>query len=136
MAIVHAAMFDAVNAIEGRYAPYRPTAKPAAGASADAAAAGAAHAVLVRLFPDQKGRLDATLAEAVVGAGPAGDARAAGANFGATVGAEMVAARANDGTAPLGPYRPLAMPGRYIPTAMPVLAGRHPRLQSNRNEPQ
>lgn len=121
MAIAHAAIYDAVNAIEGRYAPYRPTAKPPAGASAEAAAAGAAHAVLVRLFPDQKVALDATLAEVLVGTGGA-DARAAGANFGATVGTEMVAARANDGTAPLGPYRPLAMPGRYIPTAMPVFS--------------
>ena len=120
MAIVHAAMFDAVNAFEGRYAPYRSTAKPPAGASAEAAAAGAAHAVLVRLFPEQKDRFDATLAEAL--AVTVAEGRTAGASFGATVGAEMVAARANDGTAPLGPYRPLAMPGRYIPTALPVFS--------------
>lgn len=122
MAIVHAAMFDAVNAIDGRYAAYRRTAKPPAGATAEAAAAGAAHAVLVRLFPDQKDRLDATLAEALAGVGPAADGRTAGASFGATVGAEMVATRTNDGTAPLGPYRPLAIPGRYIPTALAVFS--------------
>jgi hypothetical protein len=122
MAIVHAAMYDAVNAIEGRYTPYRPTAKPSAGASAQAAAAGAAHAVLVSLFPDQRAALDSTLTEALVCAGESGESCAAGAKFGATVGAEMLAARANDGTAPLGPYRPLAMPGRYIPTAMPVFS--------------
>ena len=118
MAIVHAAMFDAVNAIEGRYAPYRTTPKPPAGASAQAAAAGAAHAVLVRLFPDQKGQLDATLAAAMVGAGEA----AASADFGAAVGADLFGSRVGDSTAPLGPYRPLAMPGRYIPTAMPVFS--------------
>lgn len=120
MAIVHAAMYDAVNAIEGRYAPYRPTAKPPAGTSAEAAAAGAAHAVLVRLFPDQKDRLDVTLAETLARAGSAADGSAAGATFGATVGVEMFAARVNDGTTKPGPYRPLAMPGRYIPTSMPV----------------
>lgn len=122
MAIVHGAMHDAVNAIEGRYTPYRPTAKPAAGASADAAAAGAAHAVLARLFLDQKAALDAALSAALVDSGHAAEARAAGAAFGASVGAELVAARADDGTASPGPYRPLAMPGRYVPTAMPVFA--------------
>ncbi len=122
MAMLHGAMYDAVNAIEARYAPYRPTTKPATDVSADAAVAGAAHAVLVRLFPDQQAVLDAKLAEALVGPGASGETLAAGARFGATVGADMVAARANDGTAPLGPYRPLAMPGRYIPTAMPVFS--------------
>ena len=50
-AIVHAAVFDAVNGIEGRYHPFRvaPAAPP--GASQRAAAPQAAYATLVKLFP-------------------------------------------------------------------------------------
>jgi hypothetical protein len=116
MAIVHAAMFDAANAVEGRYTPYLTSAKAPPGTSAQVAAAGAAHAVLTRLFPDQKEKLDSTLADWLAGAH--GDS--ASAAFGATIGAETVEARANDGKASADAYRPLAMPGRYIVTSMPL----------------
>jgi hypothetical protein len=119
MALVHASVFDAVNAFEGGYTPYRPTAKPPAGASADAAAAGAAHAVLVRLFPDQKDKLDAALAESLTAGG---EAASAGAAFGAGIGAALVAARANDGTASTIAYKPQSVPGRYVPTAPAMFA--------------
>jgi len=117
MAIVHAAIFDAVNSIEGRYAAYRQTAKPPAGTSVASAAAGAAHGALTALFPDQKESLDRALAAAV--SAPATDS---GVRFGETVGADMVASRAGDGAVPQGPYRPLAMAGRYIPTAIPAFS--------------
>jgi hypothetical protein len=54
MAIVHVAMFNAVNAIEPRFRSYGAGVDAPAGASADAAAAAAAHAVLVKLVPDQR----------------------------------------------------------------------------------
>jgi len=61
MAILHVAMFEAVNAIERRYAPYKLN-LPAEGTfSKAAAAAPAAHAVLVALYPDQQTGLDAML---------------------------------------------------------------------------
>lgn len=47
VAIVHVAMFDAVNAIDRRYTPYRVQGSTAAGASREAAAAAAAHFALV-----------------------------------------------------------------------------------------
>ena len=50
-AMVHGAMFDAVNAIERRYHPYAAGLEAASGASPDAAAAVAAHTVLVELYP-------------------------------------------------------------------------------------
>ena len=46
VAITHAAMFDAVNSIERKYTPYAVEVSPPAGASAEAAAITAAHAVL------------------------------------------------------------------------------------------
>ena len=52
-AIVHVAMFDAVNSIDRRYTPYRVQLPAAPGTSREAAAAAAAHFALVRLYPDQ-----------------------------------------------------------------------------------
>lgn len=60
MALVHLAIHDAVQAIEGRFQPYHysdPT-KLGAGSSA-AAVAAAAHRMLVLLYPAQQGSLDA-----------------------------------------------------------------------------
>src|SRR5262245_5947839 len=52
VAIVHLAMFDAVNSIDRRYTPYRVQAPTTAGTSREAAAAAAAHLALIRLYPD------------------------------------------------------------------------------------
>src|SRR5436190_20112716 len=58
-AIVHAAVFDAVNGIHGRYAPYHVDFEAPNGASRRAAAVQAAYAALVKLFPAQKAALEA-----------------------------------------------------------------------------
>src|SRR3989475_10949273 len=62
-AIVHIAIFDAVNAIAGGYQSYTglPPAPP--GTSMDAAIAQAAHDTLVALFPSQTASFDSQLAE-------------------------------------------------------------------------
>jgi hypothetical protein len=65
LAMVHIAVFDAVNAIEPRYRPYLRLTAPPAGTSSDAAAAGAAYGVLTRLFPDQRQPLAAALAHSL-----------------------------------------------------------------------
>src|SRR6478672_3760017 len=58
--ILHVAIHDAVNAVESRYEPYLPRTSPApAGASVEAAIAGAAHETLVALLPDSKVSFDA-----------------------------------------------------------------------------
>jgi hypothetical protein len=67
MAIVHAAVFDAVNAVERRYTPYAVDITATPGASAEAAAVAAAHGILVRLFPQQKALTDAALATSLKG---------------------------------------------------------------------
>ena len=58
MAIVHTAMFDAINSIEGQYTPYKFKVSAPAGSSPEAAGNAAAHATLVALFPEQKAALD------------------------------------------------------------------------------
>jgi hypothetical protein len=54
MTMLTVAMFEAVNAVEPRYEPYALKEGPAAGASAEAAAAAAGRAVLTALFPERR----------------------------------------------------------------------------------
>jgi len=63
MAIVHIAIFDAVNAIAKRYRSYTEIPDASPGASMDAAIAQAAHDTLVAMFPSQKAHCDALLAD-------------------------------------------------------------------------
>src|SRR5499426_3175079 len=53
VAIMHVAMFDALNSIERRYTPYRVQVSPAPGTLREVAAAAAAYFTLVSLYPDQ-----------------------------------------------------------------------------------
>lgn len=61
MAIVHAAMYDAVNAIDQRHAAYWVNMVAPAGTSQESAVATAAHGILFALVPVQKAMLDAAL---------------------------------------------------------------------------
>jgi hypothetical protein len=66
MATVHVAMFETMNFIEGIYVPRFVVKQPQPlSISSDAAAAAAAHYVLVQLHPEQKGALDAALHHSV-----------------------------------------------------------------------
>ena len=81
MAILHVAMFEAVNAVDRRYTPYRLKLVADKSVSKEAAAASAAHDVLSSLHPDQKAGLDATL-KASLGAIAEGEAKAKGIELG------------------------------------------------------
>src|SRR5262245_5956620 len=75
-AIVHLAVFEAVNSIEGDYEPYLGIIDAPAWASPDAAAVAAAHRTLVTLRPGSAPALDAARAVslATIPDGPAKDA--------------------------------------------------------------
>ena len=118
-ALVHAAIFDEVNAIEGRYTAYKVKVPAPPGASPEAAGAAAARAALVRLYPDQKGTLDQALATSL-GRIPDGAAKTDGIAVGEKVGSEMVGVRANDGATAPNTYRPVTAPGVYVVTTLPV----------------
>src|SRR5438876_1276226 len=62
LAMVHVAMFDAVNAIERRYRPYLVQLTASKTASEEAAAATAAATVLAGLHPNLAGQIKAALA--------------------------------------------------------------------------
>jgi hypothetical protein len=114
-ALAHIAMFDAVNAIECRFEPYHVRRQPGFG-SPDAAAAQAAHDVMVALNPGARAAYDALLQQQL-GNNPTGFQR-----LGATVGAEVAAAvlawRQNDGwiVSSFPPYSEPPLPGRWQPT--------------------
>jgi len=117
-ALLHVAMFESINAIERRYQPYKLDLIADRNTSNEAAAAGAAHAVLTALFPDQKASLDADLAHdlAAVSEGPA---KERGIILGRKAAADLLALHADDGKG-ADDYRPFTQAGVYVPT-QPVL---------------
>ena len=116
-AILHVAIHDAVNAVDPRYEPYQPRTSPApAGASAEAAIAGAAHATLVVLLPDSKATFDLALEE-TLRAITDEPRRTAGLEVGRTAAAAILTARQNDGENRTVEYTPGTKPGDYRPTA-------------------
>ena len=98
MAMVHAAIFDAVNAVDHKYAFYAIDLGPAPGASAEAAAAAAAHGILERLYPLQRAITDAALVSSLTGI-PDGPAKSDGLRLGQEVAERVFALRKDDGSA-------------------------------------
>lgn len=109
-AIVHVAMFEAVNAIDRRYTPYRVEWSPAAGTSCEVAAAAAAHVALVRLYPDQAQDFE-RLYQTALAAVPDGVPKSNGIQFGEQVATELLALRAQDGADAPNTYRPFTTAG-------------------------
>ena len=95
--ILHIAIFDAVNAIERAYSPYRVRLRGLHGASPEAAAAQAGHDVLTALYPAQRGTFDALLESQLAGL-PRGRALL-GRFIGYRVAVEILEWRQNDGWA-------------------------------------
>jgi hypothetical protein len=116
-AIMHAAMYDAVNTIDGRHKHYLiRLPRPERDASQDAAADAAAHEVLITLYPAFKTSLDAELLQSLVQI-PDGDDKTIGILIGQTVADKILALRSSDGStaAPI-PYVFGNAPGDYQST--------------------
>src|SRR5262245_55669255 len=119
LAMIHVAMFEAINAIDRRYQPYKLDLPGDKGASKEAAAAAAAHAVLINLFPEEKTKLDQELQTSLAAIADA-DAKGRGAELGNKAAAGIIALRAEDGSNAPESYRPFTRPGVYVPTALPI----------------
>ena len=119
LAMLHIAMFEAVNAIDRRYAPYKLNLAAERTTSKEAAAASAAYDILVALYPDQKADLDATLAASLSGIAET-EAKSKGIELGKKAAAGIIALRANDSSDKTENYRPYATPGIYVPTTLPI----------------
>ena len=121
MAIVQVSVFEAVNAITGRYPPFRAKVAPAPGASVEAAIAAATRTALLKLMPAQQAAIDADY-QALLGPIPDGPAKAAGVAVGEQAATAIVASCADDGMAAPDVYRPHTAPGVYVPTMVPAVA--------------
>jgi hypothetical protein len=119
MAAVHTAMFEAINAVQPRYRPFRFNGTPPAGASAEVAAAVAAHTTLAKMFPDQRAAFDQVLQQSLASV-PAGPARDAGTGLGQAVAEDLLAWCAEDRVGATTQYRPVTQPGVYVMTTLPV----------------
>jgi hypothetical protein len=119
MAILHVAMFDAVNSIEPRYKPYKTRLSATPDTSKEAAAATAAAAVLVKLVPDAAADVQSTLTSYLATL-PDGDTKSKGIELGQDVAAKILEAREKDGASTADAYRPKTKPGAYIPTPITV----------------
>jgi hypothetical protein len=97
LAIVQAAVFDAVNSLDRSYEPYLIEVNAPRGASLTAAAAQAAHDTLASLFPEYQAVLDARLANDLAGGGSV-LSRVEGVLVGHVVATAILAVRSNDGS--------------------------------------
>jgi hypothetical protein len=96
LAMIHGAVYDAVNAIDGGYEPYlvAPAASPSY--SEDAAAAAAAYRVLLSLIPDREPQLTGYYNASLL-AIPDGAAEDGGVAVGEAAAAAMILERTGDG---------------------------------------
>jgi hypothetical protein len=120
MAIVQVSVFEAVNAITGRYPAFRAKMTAAPGASVEAAVASATRTALLKLLPAQRAAIEADY-QALLGRVADGPAKAAGIAVGEQAANAIVALCADDGMIAPDVYRPHAAAGVYVPTVGPAV---------------
>lgn len=125
MAIVHTAVYDAVNAIGGGSTPYLDGRRGPKDAAPEAAAAAAAHGTLVALYPARKAAFDAALASSLAVV-PNGSGENKGVALGRSVAQHALASRRNDGADAVVAYTPgteaddwQPTPGAFAPALLP-----------------
>lgn len=118
LAMVHGAMFDAINAVQGHYDSYLLGGGAQSGASPVAAAAVAAWQVATSIYsgPEQLTVWDNTLVE-IMALVPDGQAKTLGTQLGEQAAEAMLANRANDGSQTTQTYIPGTAAGQWRPTA-------------------
>jgi hypothetical protein len=118
LAMVHGAIYDAVNAIDGGHQPYISGLSAPSTASKAAAVAQAAHDVLVGLTPGTlplvKTRIDDMLTASLALVDP-GSAKTAGITIGAQAAAAMLLARSTDGRFDVEPFPTSNDVGKWRP---------------------
>ncbi len=118
LAMIHGAVYDAVNSVDRLYQPYMVNTVAAPGTSREAAAAVAAFTVASSLFPTQAATFTA-LRDSQLAAIPDSPGKTAGMTLGQTIGMTMNLSRSNDqSTNPGGITFPGSLtPGRWRPAA-------------------
>ena len=113
-AMLHAAIYDAVNNIDGTHAPYLVRLPNVSHQASEIAASDqAAHDVLVSLYPSFQATLDQELQQDLSLISD-GQSKTDGITVGQNVAAAILAARSNDGSGVTPPpYNPQSVPGYY-----------------------
>ena len=119
MAYVQVSVFEAVNAITGRYPPLRMKINAGPGASVDAAVAAATRTALSKLMPSQQAAIDADY-DTALKLLPDGPAKTNGIAVGEQA-ATACLARVDDAASLPDAYRPHTTPGLYVPTLLPAV---------------
>ena len=117
--MVHVAMFEAVNSIARKYTPYKAMIPAAPGSSEVAAAAAAAHGVMVSVCPDMKSAYDGALKKSLALVKDS-VSRENGAAVGRKAAEAVLAARANANSKGRDPFFAASKPGVYVPTMRQV----------------
>jgi hypothetical protein len=128
LAIVHAAMHDAVNGAVPVFETYASWLSDRH-ADPEAAAAAAAHRALVALFPSNTSTFDMQLASSLASI-PDGAAKEAGVALGSAVGQFIVDFRAGDGMDVPDPFTPVPGAGVWEPTPPAFVAAIEPQMQN------
>lgn len=115
LAILHAAIYDAVNGITQTHEPYFVTGKPAGVASVEVAVSAAAHKVLVALFPARSEALDALYA-AKLDSFRDHPSRRIGIAWGESVAQAILDLRSGDHSNDVVSYTPRTGAGFWQPT--------------------
>ena len=130
LAMVSAAMFDAVNATDLTYAQYHSYQTAVPGSSAEAAAAQAARDVLTQLYPGQASTFNAALTASLATI-PDGASKTNGISLGSATANDIIAWRANDNSSLVVPYTPSTDTGKWRPTPpgnLPALLPNWPQV--------
>lgn len=122
------AVYDAVNAIHGTHEPFYYDGVAPADASDEAAAAAAAHRILVNYFPAQQANLDAAFAKSLDAIIAGAQAKTAGVTTGEAAAAALISRRTNDGLEANVSYTPGSGPGVWQPTPPAYLPALTPWL--------
>lgn len=118
LALVNVAIYDAVNGIDsghgsgGRAYALIPFTNAPANGDLTAAAAKAAHTILVALYPDQSARFDNQLSAHLAGLNGTGPINA-GLAWGQSVAAQILTMRNSDGSSPLESQPGGTAPGQF-----------------------
>ena len=121
LAIMHTAVYEAVNAITKKYPASDLKIDAPANASVDAAIAAAARATLLKLLPEKQAEIEIVYQGAL-----ASITEGKPKNDGIIVGEKSAAAvllnRMEDGFTAVEAYRPFTTPGIYVPTVVPLVS--------------
>ena len=129
LAIVHAAIYDAVNSIQRTHQPYYVRVEAPADALPEVVAAVAAHRSLLTLYPKQVRLLDAALDQSLQKV-PEGPAKVESIRLGQYVAEQVLAWRERDGAATRTAYTPRQGVGAWQPTPPDFRAALAPQWPS------